>query len=45
MSVINCYKCDKQVDTDYEESFAVTTIEDNFEMICINCYEEENDEL
>ena len=39
MSIIICYKCNKRVDTDYEEVFDI----EDFEMICINCKEKEKE--
>ena len=39
MSIIYCYKCDRRVDSDYEEIHLK-----DFEVICGNC-KEENDEL
>ncbi len=40
MSIIYCFGCDKFIDTDIEEVHDY----DDFTMICINCYEEENNE-
>ena len=39
MSIMICYKCDKHIDTDYEE---FEDIED-FEVICIHCKEKEEE--
>ncbi len=39
MSIIICYKCDKRVDTDYIEIFE----SEEFEMVCIDCKEKEEE--
>lgn len=35
MSIIICDKCDKKVDSDYEDVFDI----EDYKMICINCKE------